>query len=62
LQDTVAASVLSPLTRIEQPTGQTGRPQGTLTFGTPESFCLNRLPPVLKAYRDRWPNWPNWSS
>ncbi|BBB90558.1 MAG TPA: LysR family transcriptional regulator [Methylomusa anaerophila] len=30
-------------------------PQGTLRIGTPESFCLNRLPELIKDYRWRYP-------
>ncbi|MBX3001794.1 MAG: LysR family transcriptional regulator [Caldilineaceae bacterium] len=30
-------------------------PAGTLTIGAPESLCVYRLPPVLRRYRDQYP-------
>ena len=30
-------------------------PQGTLTIGSVESLCTYRLPPLLKAFRSRFP-------
>jgi DNA-binding transcriptional LysR family regulator len=32
-----------------------GRPAGTLTIGAPESVCTYRLPPVLRQFRDWFP-------
>lgn len=30
-------------------------PKGTLTIGAPESLCVYRLPPVLRRYREQYP-------
>jgi DNA-binding transcriptional LysR family regulator len=33
-----------------------GKPAGTLTIGAPESVCTYRLPPVLRQFRDQYPD------
>lgn len=36
--------------------GERGEPDGELVIGALETLCAQRIPPLLAAYRTRWPN------
>ncbi|HLY26776.1 MAG TPA: LysR family transcriptional regulator [Aggregatilineales bacterium] len=50
-----AEQILTLMDEARSVVGSNEEPSGTLAFSAPESLCAYRLPPVLRAFRERYP-------